>query len=80
MQSRILLEFILDEDVTPDFFAQRVALACSNNGALRIGEGVRAVEGSVVYTRQPDRPVADGAAEWFDKLLPVERIQINPSE
>jgi hypothetical protein len=37
--TRVTLHFDLDEDVTPEFFAQRVAQACST-GALRPGERI----------------------------------------
>ena len=37
----VTLVFLLDEEVTPLLFAQRVALACSS-GALRPGEAVMA--------------------------------------
>src|SRR5438477_213337 len=39
MTMRVILEFWLDEDVTPAIFASKVAQACSS-GALRPGESV----------------------------------------
>lgn len=38
--SRPTLTFDLDEEVTPDIFAARVAEACLSYGTLRPGEGV----------------------------------------
>lgn len=40
MSCEVTLTFVLDEDVTPDYLAERVALACSR-GALRPGESIR---------------------------------------
>lgn len=37
----IPLTFVLDEEVTPDLFAQRVAQACAQFYALRPGEGIQ---------------------------------------
>lgn len=36
---RVTLTFLLDEKVTPQLFAQKIALACAG-GALRPGEGI----------------------------------------
>lgn len=36
----VALSFDLDEEVTPDLFASKVALACAKGGALRPGEAV----------------------------------------
>ena len=47
----VKLLFNLDEDVTPDLFAGKVAKACAL-GALRPGESVQAEGGAVVYTVQ----------------------------
>lgn len=46
---RVTLHFDLDEEVTPDLFAGKVASACSE-GALRPGESVFADEGTLRYT------------------------------
>jgi hypothetical protein len=35
----VTLTFLLDEEVTPQLFAQKIALACGG-GALRPGEGI----------------------------------------
>lgn len=35
------LTFVLDEEVTPSLFAERIVQACGSYGALREGEGVR---------------------------------------
>lgn len=35
----VTLTFLLDEEVTPDLFAGKVAMACSS-GCLRPGEGI----------------------------------------
>lgn len=37
---KVTLTFVLEEDVTPDLFAQRVALACARGYALRPGEAI----------------------------------------
>lgn len=37
---RITLTFVLEEDVSPDFFARRVAEACANEYAIKEREGV----------------------------------------
>jgi hypothetical protein len=37
----VQLEFLLDEEVTPDLFVSRVAEACACYGAIRVGEAVR---------------------------------------
>jgi hypothetical protein len=37
---RVTLTFVLNEAVTPDQFARRIALACAVGEALRPGEGV----------------------------------------
>lgn len=36
---RVTLTFLLDEEVTPQLFAQKIALACGG-GVLRPGEGI----------------------------------------
>jgi hypothetical protein len=37
---KVELTFYLDEEVTPEIFVRRVALACAKGGALRVGESV----------------------------------------
>jgi hypothetical protein len=37
---KVRLTFVLDEDVDPDIFASKVALACGKGYALRPGEGI----------------------------------------
>lgn len=36
----VTLTFVLDEEVTPDIFASKVALACGRQYTLRPGEGI----------------------------------------
>ncbi len=50
---KITLTFRLTEDVTPDYFAQRVAEACFSYGALRTGE-------AVVIPSDPTKEFKDG--------------------
>ncbi len=47
---KVTLDFELNEDVTPSFFAQRVAEACSSYGALRTGEKVVDPESGKSFT------------------------------
>lgn len=49
----ITLTFELAEDVTPDYFARRVAEACFAYGALRKNEGV-------ILPSDPTRVLLDG--------------------
>lgn len=37
---KVMLTFLLDEEVTPQLFAQKIAMACGSGGALRPGEAV----------------------------------------
>jgi hypothetical protein len=37
---RVILTFNLNEEVTPEIFASKVALACARGGAIRQGESV----------------------------------------
>jgi hypothetical protein len=37
----VTITFLLDEEVTPELFARRVAMACGKQYALRPGEGLR---------------------------------------
>jgi hypothetical protein len=54
MPSRVTVTFLLDEEVTPDLFAERVALACAKEYAIRPGEGVELSDGRhLVATDQP---------------------------
>ena len=56
MRDTITLTFALAEEVTPDIFAQRVAEACFNYGALReLDEGVHV----------PSSETVEGAEEVF---------------
>ena len=41
MKHELTLTFLLDDEVTPELFAQRVAMACGASYALRPGEGIR---------------------------------------
>lgn len=43
MKFHVMLEFILDEDVSPEHLALRVAQACVKYGALREGESVATI-------------------------------------
>lgn len=45
----VTLEFILDEEVTPEIFVMRVARACAAYNAIRGGEGVRVPGSDVTY-------------------------------
>lgn len=56
MPSEVTLTFVLDEDVTPDYLALRVAQACSR-GALRPGESIRLPSNPEVCLRIVDVPV-----------------------
>lgn len=59
MKSTVTLTFELDEDVTDDIFASKVALACAH-GALRMGEAVYAVGSSKVYRIGGTEPLTIG--------------------
>lgn len=50
---QVPLVFLLDEEVTPQLFAEKIARACSG-GALRPGEGIRVPgsEGTWVITAE----------------------------
>ncbi len=47
---QVSLVFILDEEVTPEIFAGKVALACGSGGALRLGESVSVANTRTVFT------------------------------
>lgn len=51
---RVMLQFDLDEDVTPGIFAARVATACAERGALRPGEKVSTYDLMATYTVAED--------------------------
>lgn len=51
----VTIDFRVDEEVTPRIFAEKVALACARNGAIREGESVSA--GGVEYTYVCDQEV-----------------------
>lgn len=59
----VTLTFLLDEEVTPDLFAHRVAEACAMEAALRVGEAVQLPsDPSQAWVREepetiPDSPV-----------------------
>ena len=57
----VTLVFLLDEEVTPLLFAQKVALACSS-GALRPGEAVTAEGSKVAFVIGKKAPFAP----WLD--------------
>lgn len=43
----VTLTFVLDEEVTPGIFAEKIALACAYRGAIRVGE--RVAGGNRIY-------------------------------
>jgi hypothetical protein len=45
--NEVNLTFYLNEEVTPEIFASKIALACARGGAIR--EGERVVSGMYVY-------------------------------
>lgn len=49
---RVTLTFLLDEEVTPAIFVQKIAMACAKHGALRVGEGVSHDDGDHVWIVQ----------------------------
>lgn len=55
----VTLIFLLDEEVTPQLFAQKVALAC-RCGALRPGEAVMAAGAKVAVVIDEKAPFAPG--------------------
>lgn len=55
---RLSLTFVLDEDVTPDLFAEKVARACSA-GTLRPGEGILVPSDPERQFRITDEPLVD---------------------
>lgn len=56
----ITLQFRLDEDVTPDYFAQRVAQACFSFGALRKTEAVLSPSSEgLEYVDDGPKPIFD---------------------
>lgn len=60
MAREVRLTFSLLEDVTPDIFASKVALACGARYALRPGEAIRLPSDptkAYVITDQPHEPL-----------------------
>lgn len=45
--NEVVLHFYLEEEVTPEIFAQKVAKALARSGAIRVGE--RVCSGDYVY-------------------------------
>ena len=50
MARQVVLIFNLEEDVTPDLFARRVAEACVRYSALREGEAVEVANDGHIFT------------------------------
>ncbi len=64
----VILRFVLDEEVTPEIFVKKVAVACSKGGAIRPGERVTTSDGYVGF--RAVEPVTH-----FDTGLPFPVIQ-----
>ena len=81
----VRLEFHLDEDVTPDLFARKIAWACLRGGALRTGEYIRVPStGSTFHATMRDNseePVeCGGCGESFDKPCSCEDCERTPED
>lgn len=50
MARTVKLTFILQEDVTPELFGEKIAMACARGGAIRVGERV-ALDADVQWAR-----------------------------
>lgn len=61
-ESEVTLTFCLQESVTPEIFAGKIALACARGGALRPGEAVR-------LPNSADRYVVSGNAGRGDETI-----------
>lgn len=74
----VTLIFLLDEEVTPQLFARKVALACSN-GALRPGEAVMVKDTKIAYVIGEKEPFAS----WlFERTSggPLVRVAQKPTK
>jgi hypothetical protein len=62
---KVLIEFDLAENVTPNIFARRVCEACTRYGAIRPGESLRSVsiESGVIFTQENMQHDLDEHAE-----------------
>lgn len=75
MKHRITLTFVLNEEVTPDFLAQRVAQACGNYYALREGEGVELPSDPSIVLTILSTPAREEALNVFKFPLPPVQVE-----
>ena len=78
----VRLEFHLDEEVTPNIFAKKIAWACIRGGALRAGEYIRVPSTWATFhaTIRDESNECDGCGESFDKPCSCEDCERTPED
>lgn len=71
----VVIKFLLDEEVSPDLFAERVFEACTSQHALRPGERVEVVAtGTTFSARDTEDRQKERAKELHAKGSTMEQI------
>lgn len=70
---QVTLTFLLDEEVTPQLFAQKIARACGG-GALRPGEGILVPNAKIAYVVTDETlSLPSFGYEWQSTLKKTKR-------
>lgn len=73
---KVTLTFHLDEEVTPDLFAEKVALACARGGAIREGEKVQC--GWIIFTYENSLGIVELSGKEIGNIPIVTRSETTP--
>lgn len=79
----VVIQFYVDEEVTPELFAKKVAMACARGGALRVGERVSAGDYLYEYVRDEStsaRKLGIGVSTKSIRVPVIEEIHMSVLE